>query len=786
MRLRVSLVWLLVASALCAQTERQQAAEHVKRARGLAAQQKHELAIAEFERALDIHRSIKDKFQEGILLSNIASSWIELGEPDKALPLFNQALQLQRETKDATGVAYTLLGLANAHWFSGEPQPAFDAYRRLVSQSRAISNETLLAHALNNGGLVLQALGQDREALEQHRQAQALFQKTAQRNFEGYALNNAGMAHANLGDTKSAKANYEQALTIFRELRDSAAEAYALHNLGDLSLRARDHDSAIQYYRQSLDRKRAARDRYGEAWSLARLAEANHAKGETEGARLLANQALFLFRAIGEQAAEANVLAAIGRMERSAGNRKSAREKLEAAIEIIEKTRGSITSPELRGSYFATRQSIYEELIDMLVESGDPSAIETIERSRARLLLDSARGDAVYEGVQRRIYALGQRLRKTLAPTDTDAVRGQLGKLIAQAAAMKPPPRGSAASAAQLKSSAGTGTIIEYWLGERRSAVFTITRESIAVAALPTRANIEKRVASLIAGLTARGSLPARETAAQRKVRLAAEDAKWRSETAEFAKVIWPSGVSKGSVLVVPHGALAHVPFTLIAPGAEVTTSPSASLQPHLGVSSKAPKTLAIIADPVLGPELPPLAFAAEEASSIAAMLPAADVTVRTREAAARGPNLFQDMARHRILHFATHAEMNHLNPNRSSIALTGSVVTLEDINNTRIDADLVVLSACRTALGQELKGEGLLGLTHGFLNAGANRVLAALWNVDDQASAAFMREFYTHLLVRKATPPQALVAAQTALKKNPRWAHPWYWAGFALHGYWR
>ena len=786
MRLRVSLAWLLLAGILCAQTERQKAAEHVKRARGLAAQQKHELAIAEFEHALDIHRSINDKFQEGILLSNIASSWNELGEPDKALPLFNQALQLQHESKDATGVAYTLLGVANAHWFSGEPQQAFDAYRRLVSQARAISNDTLLAHALNNGGLVLQSLGQDREALDQHRQALTLFQKAAQRNFEGYALNNAGMAYANLGDTKSARANYEQALAIFRELRDAPSEAYALHNLGDLSLRARDHDSAIQYYRQSLDRKRAARDRYGEAWSLARLAEANHAKGETEGARLLANQALFLFRAIGEQAAEANVLAAIGRMERSAGNRKPAREKLEAAIEIIEKTRGSISSPELRGSYFATRQSIYEELIDMLVESADASAIEAIERSRARLLLDSARGDAIYESVQRQIYALGQRLRKTLAPADTEAVRGRLGKLIAQAASMKPPPRGAAASAAQLKRSAGDGTIIEYWLGDRRSAAFTITRASITVASLPPRASIEKRVASLIAGLTARGSLPARETAIQRKLRLASEDAKWRGEAAEFAKEIWPSGVSKGAVLVVPHGALAHVPFALIAPGVEVTTAPSASLQPHLGEASKAQRALAIIADPVLGPAFPPLAFAAEEASSIAAMLPAGDVTVRTREAAARGPELFRDMASHRILHFATHAEMNHLNPNRSLIALSGSSITLDDINNTRIDADLVVLSACRTALGQELKGEGLLGLTHGFLNAGANRVLASLWNVDDQASAVFMREFYSHLLTRKATPPQALAAAQAALKRNPRWTHPWYWAGFALHGYWR
>jgi len=775
-----------LAVALHGQAERKQAAEHVKRARAMAAQQKHEQAIAEFERALSIHRASKDRFQEVILLSNMASSWNELGEPDKAIPLFEEALRIQHETKDATGVAYTLLGLANAHWFGGEPQQAFDAYRRLVSQTRAIGNEPLLAHALNNGGLVLQSLGQDREALEQHQQALSLFQKTAQRGFEGYALNNAGMAHANLGDARSARSHYERALAIFRELRDAPSEAYALHNMGDLALRAGDHEQAIQFYRQSLERKRAARDRYGEAWSLARLAEANHAKGEIDGARLLANQALSIHRAIGDQAGEANALASLGRLERAAGNGKLARERFEAAIDIVEKTRGSIATPELRGSYFATRQSIFEQLTDMLVEAGDASAIVAMERSRARLLLDSARGDASYERVQRQIFALGQRLRKTLSAADTETIRERLRILIAQAGSMKTPGRGTAATAAELKRAAGDGTIVEYWLGERRSAVFTITRATIVIAPLPPRGEIERRVTALIAALTARGASTPRETAAQRAKRIAAEDAKWRGEAAAFAKLIWPGTIAAGPVLVVPHGALAHVPFSLITSGASVTTAPSASLQRHLGNASRAPRALAVIADPVLGNDWPPLAFAAAEAASITAMLPAGEATVRTRERAARGPELFSELARHRILHFGTHAEVNHSDPGRSMIALTGAPITLEDINNMRIDADLVVLSACRTALGQELRGEGLLGLTHGFLHAGANRVLATLWSVDDQATAAFMREFYSNLLRKRLSPPKALSEAQAAMRKNPRWLHPWYWAGFALHGYWR
>lgn len=110
----------------------------------------------------------------------------------------------------------------------------------------------------------------------------------------------------------------------------------------------------------------------------------------------------------------------------------------------------------------------------------------------------------------------------------------------------------------------------------------------------------------------------------------------------------------------------------------------------------------------------------------------------------------------------------------------------LYDIYNLRLGSDLVVLSACRTALGSEIRGEGLIGLTRGFLYAGAPRVVATLWEIDDRATAGLMKSFYQGMLARAERPAQALRNAQMAMWKARGWDAPYYWAAFTLQGEWR
>ena len=112
--------------------------------------------------------------------------------------------------------------------------------------------------------------------------------------------------------------------------------------------------------------------------------------------------------------------------------------------------------------------------------------------------------------------------------------------------------------------------------------------------------------------------------------------------------------------------------------------------------------------------------------------------------------------------------------------------VGLQDIYGLRAPVDLVVLSACQTALGKDVRGEGLLGLTRGFMYAGASSVVASLWKVDDEATAELMRQFYTNMLRKGMTPADALRAAQNSIRQRPEWQAPYYWAGFTLQGEYR
>lgn len=148
-----------------------------------------------------------------------------------------------------------------------------------------------------------------------------------------------------------------------------------------------------------------------------------------------------------------------------------------------------------------------------------------------------------------------------------------------------------------------------------------------------------------------------------------------------------------------------------------------------------------------------------------------------------------------RRLHLATHGILDAVRPERSGLVLSlvdrrgqpqDGILRLNDIFRLQLSADLVVLSGCETGLGRQLRGEGLVGLTRAFMYAGAPRVVSSLWQVDDQATAALMTSFYGHMLKRGERPAAALRAAQLELAANPRWAAPYFWAGFVLHGDWR
>jgi CHAT domain-containing protein len=184
------------------------------------------------------------------------------------------------------------------------------------------------------------------------------------------------------------------------------------------------------------------------------------------------------------------------------------------------------------------------------------------------------------------------------------------------------------------------------------------------------------------------------------------------------------------------------------------------------------------------------------EATAILTLVPERDRMQALDFEASRTTALRPELGEYRIVHFATHGMLNNIHPELSGIVLSlvdkegkpqDGFLRLQDIYNLKLSAELVVLSACQTGLGKEIKGEGLIGLTRGFMYAGAPRVVASLWKVDDRATSELMKRFYQGLLGPEALrPAAALRQAQLSIWKEKQWRAPYYWAAFVLQGEWK
>jgi CHAT domain-containing protein/tetratricopeptide (TPR) repeat protein len=301
-------------------------------------------------------------------------------------------------------------------------------------------------------------------------------------------------------------------------------------------------------------------------------------------------------------------------------------------------------------------------------------------------------------------------------------------------------------------------------------------------------------------------------------------------------------------LLVVADGALHFIPFgalplpaggpraTPLLVDREVVYAPSASaiavLRREAAGRAPAPKLLALFADPVfdaadervggrgapagadrdlvLGEAMqaakdtsatgevhpfPRLSFTRHEAEAIAALAPAGDRRVALDFGASRAAALADEIGQYRIVHFATHGYLNAVHPELSGLLLSlydergaplpGFLAT-HDVFNMNLGADLVVLSACQTGLGREVRGEGLVGLTRAFMYAGSPRVVVSLWSVSDRATAELMARTYREMLGSGRPPAAALRAAQLEMWRQARWRAPYYWAPFVLQGEWR
>jgi len=827
-------------------------------------------ALEFYEQALKIRHDSGDRPNEAISLNAIAGIDLSLGEQQKALDVYQQLVAINRATGDRHAEARALNSLAYVYLAQGEQQKSLDTLQQALALQRSLGDRAGEAYVLTYLAQCYRDLGAEEKALDYFQQSLTLARAEGVSVLEADTLMGMGDAYFFLGEKQKSLDVYQQSLQLKHAANDRSGEALALIGMGNVysNLGARqktkdipttaERQKALDYYEQSLTIGRAANDYPVQVFALMGAGVAYSAQGDKQKALNYLKQALFFFGVVRYKPGEGWAKYEIARVERDRGNLAEAKKLVADARETAENMRSKVLSQDLRATLLAAVQDCYSVEMDILMRlhAADPSkgyeaeALTVSERARARVLLD-ALGEAgadIREGVDPELLerahkvqaqlnaketARLQMLASTHTPETARDIETSLRNLAAEYDDLNTQIRARSPHYAALqfpqpltpkeiqKDVLDPDTLLlEYALGLERSFLWVVSPDSITSVVLPKRSEVEAAARRFHDGLIDPAATPPVEAGKNLSRMLLGDVAK---------------GLGAKRLLIVADGALQYLPFSALPDpdgsgkplvvNHEIVNVPSAStlaiLRRETANRAPAPKTLAVLADPVFsatdsriqrgqskpaqrsiselamsGFRLPRLPGTRREAAWIASFVPERSRKEALDFDASRATLTGSDISQYRILHLATHGLLNTEHPELSGVVLSlvdprglpqDGFLRLNEIYNLKLQADLVVLSACQTGLGKDIQGEGLVGLTRGFMYAGSPRVLASLWKVDDHATAELMKRFYGAMLGPHALrPAAALRAAQIEMMKTNGWENPYHWAAFTLQGEWR
>ena len=801
----------------------------------------YQLSLENHQYALALRREMGDRPDEALTQNNIGSAYSGLAEYQKALDAYLAALDVNRSNDSRWNMAVNLNNIGWVYAMLGDRRHALSSYQKSLELSRAIQDRRRIAVALNNIANIYAELADHQKAIELHTQALALRRETNDPDGEATSLTNLGEAYAKLGQTDQARNDFERALAILRISTNRYKLVRALRGLGALSRSAGDFERGRVCLNEALNVSREIRDQNGEASVLAELAKLDYDHGDLTAAHRLAEQSLSSFESLRLRVVSPNLRASLVA---------SAREIHEVNLKILERLHVEQPAGGFDAAAFhAAEQGRARSLLDVLgelsveIRRGVDTTLLGRERELQRLIADRADRQTQLLNRQHSAVESATTVRELdRLAADLDQVQSQIRETSPQYVALTRPATLNLQEI-QSKVLDEDTVLLEYELGSERSFLWAVTPSSIASFELPPRAEIESAARSVYELLTARNHSIRNETPAARAARVRQSDQFYYEAATRLSDLLLrpaAAHIAGKRLLIVAEGILQYLPFAAVPePGKqtplvldhEIVTAPSASvlavLRQETVSRQPAEKTLFVAADPVYSANdarvgqhpieavtsrepvrtvirsgadrsIEPflrLRFSRTEAEEITNLIPPGDAVKAFDFNANRDAVLKANLARFRILHFATHSLLDDERPELSGIVLSlvdragrrqNGILRLYEIYNLRLNADLVVLSGCRTALGQEIKGEGLIGLTRGFFYAGAPRVLASLWQIDDRTGAAFMKPFYEAMLVRHERPAAALRSAQIAMWRTKGWEAPYYWAAFTMHGEWK
>jgi CHAT domain-containing protein/Tfp pilus assembly protein PilF len=784
-------------------------------------------ALEKYSEALSIRRAIGDRFGEAIALNNIGIVYRSLGETQKALEKYSEALSIRRAIGDRSGVATTLTSIGLVYQSLGETQKALEKYKEALSIIRAIGDRFGEAYSLNNIGQVYESLGETQMALEKYNEALPIFGAVDDRSGIAATLNNIGAAYRSLGETQKALDRFNEALSIRRAKAERSKEAQTLlgiaqveqkrgnltqarqsleqavsiiesirANISSQELRASFFASRQEFYQSYIDvLMRMQRQNPAASFDALALEASERARARSLLELLTESRADIRQGVDGSLLERERYLQRLLNAKAAAQvallNRKHTSEQAEAAAKEIdsitaeyEELRTQIRARSPRYAALTQPQPLNLTEIQQQVLDPDTLLMEYSLGDEASYLFLVSQTSITWRQLPKRaeIEAVARRVRELLTapqpqPGDTDAK---------YQARVKRAKEGYWTQAAELGRML-LGPVASQLGNKRLVIVASGALQSIPFAALPAPSPgnddgrnsgaepqplfVEHEIVSLPSASTL--ATLRRETAGRKPA---------EKSIAVLADPVFTEDDTRVRRDVSKEGAKEK---TRSADSDEMDVV-------TLQMTRSGRETGVVGAEAGFGR----LLSTRREAAAISALVPERERMQALDFDASRTTALRPELGEYRIVHFATHGLLNNIHPELSGIVLSlvdkegqqqDGFLRLQDIYNLKLSAELVVLSACQTGLGKEIKGEGLIGLTRGFMYAGAPRVVASLWKVDDRATSELMKRFYQGMLGPEALRPAgALRQAQLSIWKQKQWREPYYWAAFVLQGEWK
>lgn len=775
-------------------------------------------ALDYYRDSLLFSRESSDFSQEAGALMGMGFLYDQIGQPQEALHHLAIALDRFRRLKDPRGEAYARTGLSTVYIHLADYENARKTAQGAVPLLRNLGDRRVEATALSNVGVAFSNLGQLREAVAVQHKALEQAHIAGDRLGEALILNNLGRSHQRLNDPEGALKFFKQALSIQRETEDHHGEANVLYNLGAITLLTGKVSEAEKYFKESLQLSRKLDLRLVEADNLVGLARIERQRKRLSTSRAKIEDALAIVESVRSEVTSSELRTAFFS---SVYNYYAFYIDLLMQLDQLDPRHG-LSHEALLASERARARS----LLDLLQVAHGP--LSTGENPGSR-----KRRQEHLEGInslQRQLliaYSAPEPDPETVRRLETEIEKAQSGWREVELESWKQESPRQQLEASRPLTLEGTQklldqetALLEYAFGEEASYLFAVTDKSFVAVRLPPASKFAGSVTTLRQAL----SSPRQTT----------QSAYLREACNLYQTLIAPVEAvlrGKSKLIIVPDGILYELPFGALLTSESVASltreppnrwpflilhhavsyAPSATLLAALQrrKDGRPSETLLAFGDPVytkaatasvrsaFGVNTPwrvgRLPHSRREIENIAALFDRSKVEIFLGpRATEENVKRYSPLRNHRYLHFAVHGIFNERRPEYSGLILSlpgtpagtdDGIVQAYEILGLDLAADLVVLSACETGLGRRVSGEGVIGLSRAFLQAGATSLLVSLWRVSDRSTPELMVRFYRKRLHGGLSKSEALWQAQLQLVREGRFAHPYHWAAFNLVG---